>query len=257
MQVEVEPGIDLHVQVLGEGPPVVMIHGLTLGNIATWYFTTAPALAERHRVVLYDLRGHGKSARATSGYDVATMTRDLAVILDRFAEGSKATLVGHSYGAVIALNTALRTPERVEKLVVVEGPLPPSSLTDVDALTNKSEAEVVGAISADSIPELLQKTTLAEGRRRRRFADGLRFLANETSLFRDLREAKDYSDDELRTIACPILAVYGKQSICRPTGRRIAERCRDARLLEIEGGHMLPLEDPRRLTAAIVEFVDG
>jgi pimeloyl-ACP methyl ester carboxylesterase len=259
MFIEVAEGVALHVRVLGEGPPVVMIHGLTLGNIATWYFTTAPALARRHRVILYDLRGHGMSARVTSGYDLATMSRDLNVIVDRLTEGSSSTvtLVGHSYGAVIAMNVAMRSPERVHKLVVVEGPLPPSSLTDVDALAGKREEEVVSAISPDSIPEILQNTTLAEGRRRRRFGDGLRFLARKTSLFSDLRSTKDFSDAELARITCPLLAVYGSRSICRSAGRRLAEKCPEARLLELEGGHMLPLEVPRELTSAIVRFIDG
>lgn len=256
MHVEVESGVSLHVQELGEGSPVVMIHGLTLGNIATWYFTTAPALAPRHRVVLYDLRGHGMSAKARSGYDLATMSRDLGTIIDRTVGGRPVTLVGHSYGAVIAMNVALRHPERVEKLVVVDGPLPPSSLTDVDALVGKREEEVVGAISPESIPDLLQQTTLAEGRRRRRFGDGLRFLAHETSLFADLRAAEDFSDTELAAIRCPTLAVYGTKSICRPAGQRIAKHCPQAELVELDGGHMLTLERPRELTDAIVAFID-
>lgn len=257
MQVEVEDGVALHVRELGEGPPVVMIHGLTLGNIATWYFTAAPALAPRHRVIVYDLRGHGMSTKARSGYDLATMARDLGRILDELAPGARPSLVGHSYGAVIAMSYALANPERVEKLVVVDGPLPPSSLTDLDALVGKREAEVVSAIAEDSIPELLQRTTLAEGRRRRRFGDGLRFLANETSLFADLRAAKDFSDDELARLDRPLLAVYGTRSICRPAGRRLAASCPRATLVELDGGHMLTLERPRELTAAIVEFIDG
>lgn len=264
MHVEVESGVSLHVRELGggagadgESAPVVMIHGLTLGNMATWYFTTAPALAPRHRVVMYDLRGHGMSTKARSGYDLATMCADLGTVIERTVGARRVTLVGHSYGGVTAMRFALRHPDLVSKLVVVDAPLPPSSLTDVDALVGKKEEEVVGAISVDSIPEVLQQTTLAEGRRRRRFGDGLRFLAHETSLFADLRAAEDFSDAELAAIGCPTLAIYGTKSICRPAGRRIAKHCPQGALVELEGGHMLTLERPRELTDAIVAFIDG
>ncbi|MGH7285457.1 MAG: alpha/beta fold hydrolase, partial [Polyangiaceae bacterium] len=60
MSLETRNGVALHVQRLGEnGSPVVMLHGLFVGSMASWYFTAAPALAEKHRVLLYDLRGNG------------------------------------------------------------------------------------------------------------------------------------------------------------------------------------------------------
>ena len=81
MPLETHRGLTFHVQDLGRGEgtrarartPVVMLHGLLVGSLASWYFTSAPVLAEARRVRLFDLRGHGKSGRATSGYDVPTM----------------------------------------------------------------------------------------------------------------------------------------------------------------------------------------
>lgn len=95
MSFEIRNGVTLHIERLGEtGSPVVMLHGLFVGSMASWYFTAAPALAESNRVLLYDLRGHGKSERARSGYDVRTMTADLEAVADAFAHDEKITLVG-------------------------------------------------------------------------------------------------------------------------------------------------------------------
>ena len=70
MSVVTARDLAFHVQELGSGPPVVMLHGLLVGSLASWYFTAAPALASRHRVRMYDLRGHGRSAPARTGYDL-------------------------------------------------------------------------------------------------------------------------------------------------------------------------------------------
>ena len=74
-------GVRLHTTALGAGPPVVMLHGLLIGSLASWYFTAAPALARTHAVQLYDLRGHGLSDRPVDGYDTATMAADLAALI--------------------------------------------------------------------------------------------------------------------------------------------------------------------------------
>src|SRR5262249_9847587 len=104
-------GLQFHVQELGDGPPVVMVHGLLIGSLASWDFTVARALAPTHRCRLYDLRGHGRSERALTGYDVATMTADLAALTADLA--APFDLVGHSFGGVVALAFALAHPARV------------------------------------------------------------------------------------------------------------------------------------------------
>ena len=74
-------GRRFHVQQLGSGRPVVLIHGLVIGNLATWFFGVAPLLARSRAVLLYDQRGHGLSPPAESGFDLATSSADLAGVL--------------------------------------------------------------------------------------------------------------------------------------------------------------------------------
>lgn len=249
MQVATKDGVRLHVQELGAGPPVVMLHGLLLGNMSTWYFHTAPALAQRHRVVLFDLRGHGKSDRARDGYGVARMAGDLQAVLDdRHCE--RATLVGHSYGAVVALTFALLHPDRVAKLVLVEAPLPPSRLAELEAFVSAPPDEMWSALPASLASTL-------GGRRGKRFVDSMRFFAEETTLFEDLRRAEDVPDEALQSLHCPLLAVYGTGSSCRPVGERLGRSVPGAHIAELPGGHFLPLESSAPLTELVTRFIDA
>jgi pimeloyl-ACP methyl ester carboxylesterase len=250
MPIAVRNGIAFHVQELGEaGSPVIMLHGLLVGSLATWYFTAAPALARAHRVLLYDLRGHGKSERAKTGYDVATMGADLGAIADAFTS-EPVTLVGHSYGAVVALRWALDNPGRVARLAIVEAPLPPRNLAELDAFLGRSPDAM-----ADALPDALKDALGRRGRQAAKLVESLRFLATESSLFADLRTATDIDDETLRTLRCPVLSLYGTQSSCLPVGRRLARVLPTVTSIEVQGGHFLPIEAAGEVTRAIVDFM--
>jgi pimeloyl-ACP methyl ester carboxylesterase len=253
MSLEIRNGVTLHIERLGDaGSPVVMLHGLFVGSMASWYFTAAPALAKKHRVLLYDLRGHGKSERARSGYDVPTMTADLEAVAEEFPTDETITLVGHSYGAVIALSYALLHPHKVQKLVLVDAPLPPSRLEELNTFVRKNPSEMLAALPADLATTLSQK-----GRQARRLAEALRFLVTETTLLADLRRAEDIEDTALASLTCDTFCIYGSRSSCLPVGERLAKKIPNARLKLIDGGHFLPAEAPAALAHAIVEAVDG
>ena len=121
-KVQLKKGLKLHYQRVGEGRDVVMIHGLT-GNLAVWHFRIIPLLGDRFRILTYDLRGHGYSEMPPTGYSPESMADDLLELLDEL-EFDRPTLVGHSYGADIALYFALLHPDRVRRVVAIEAVLP-------------------------------------------------------------------------------------------------------------------------------------
>ena len=245
-------GLTFHVQVLGaSGPPIAMLHGLLVGSLTTWYFGAAPRLARGHRVMLYDLRGHGKSERPASGYDLATMTADLDALLDDFT-AEPATLVGHSFGALVALRAALARPERVRKLVLVEAPLPPSQVELLGAFLRLPYHEM-----ATALPAPLQELIARGGRAATNFVKQIAALAQTTTLLADLAAEADLADAALAGVRCPTLLVYGARSACRATGDRLAAVLPAARLVVLPGGHFLPAEAPAALTDTIAEFCDG
>ncbi|MCB9727190.1 MAG: alpha/beta hydrolase [Deltaproteobacteria bacterium] len=240
----------MHAVELGAGDPVVMLHGLVVGNLASWYFTAAPALAERHRVLLYDLRGHGRSERPRAGYDLETMTDDLEQVLaERGAAGGPVTLVGHSYGALVALRFAERHPERVERLALVEAPLLPGHADDLLGFLKLPEDSMIDALPADLRGALAQG-----GRRARRLLDGLLGLALETTLLADLAATRPPPDEALAGLTCPVMAVYGTASACLPGAHRVRALLPHARVEQLAGGHYLPLEKPAELSALLVDF---
>jgi pimeloyl-ACP methyl ester carboxylesterase len=102
----------------GTGPAVVCIHGLTANHVC-WQ-SMADALVPKYRLIGYDLRGRGDSDKPPTGYSLDQHGRDLAALLDHFGL-KKAVLMGHSLGAHIALKFAVAHPQRVSRLVLVDG----------------------------------------------------------------------------------------------------------------------------------------
>ena len=102
----------------GDGPPVMALHGLA--SSAHWYDLVAPYLRDRFRVVAPDQRGHGKTSQASSGYDWGTLSGDITRLMDHLGI-AKASVFGHSWGGHVASNLAVRHPDRVRGVVLIDG----------------------------------------------------------------------------------------------------------------------------------------
>jgi pimeloyl-ACP methyl ester carboxylesterase len=145
----IEPEPRLRGEETGEGPPVVLCHGITATR--RYVLHGSNALPKRgYRVITYDARGHGESDPAPPGesYGYPELASDLErVISDRLGEGERVLLGGHSMGAHTAVAYALRHPERVAGLVVIGptylGAIEQSSLEYWDGLANALEEDGV------------------------------------------------------------------------------------------------------------------
>jgi pimeloyl-ACP methyl ester carboxylesterase len=239
-------GVATHVQEIGSGPPVVMAHGLLIGSLASWYFTAGPELAREHRVRMYDLRGHGLSARPASGYDTTTLAGDLAALTDDLPQFD---LVGHSWGGLVALRFAMAHPDRVRRLAIVEAPMPPSPAGD-DLMGGDVSPENLLAALPDSL-----RTAVASGKRQAaRFVATVVALVRDTSLIADVRGEPTPDATSLRV---PTLLAYGDRSSCLPGGRELAAQIPGAQLHVLAGGHYLHLDARAELARLLGDFLRG
>src|SRR5947207_1498974 len=112
-------GINLYYEIHGTGKPLIMLHG----GFGTFEMFTAlsPALALNHQIIGVDLYGHGRTAITDRPIDFAQMADDIAALIHHLGL-AKADLLGYSLGAAIALQTAIRHPANVNKLVVISIP---------------------------------------------------------------------------------------------------------------------------------------
>jgi pimeloyl-ACP methyl ester carboxylesterase len=101
-------------------PPLVMLHGSTLRWQTFGEFI--PTLEQKWHIFACDLRGHGKSGRATSGYRIADFVPDTVAFIERFV-GQPTVLLGYSMGALVTLGVAAQLPRLIRAIVLLDPPL--------------------------------------------------------------------------------------------------------------------------------------
>lgn len=149
----VEPAPALRGEAIGEGPPVVLCHGITATRRYVVHGSKALPRAG-YRVVAYDARGHGESdpAPAGEGYGYPQLVADLERVVEAEVGEERFLLGGHSMGAHTALAYALRHPQRLAGLVVIGpvymGTVRPESLEYWDGLASALEADGVDGFVA-------------------------------------------------------------------------------------------------------------
>jgi len=107
-------GINLYYESHGDGQPMILLHG-GLGS-SEMFGPVLSALAEHHRVIAVDLQGHGRTADIDRPIDIRLMADDIAALIDHLGL-EKPDVVGYSLGGGVALQTAIRHPEKVGRLV--------------------------------------------------------------------------------------------------------------------------------------------
>ncbi len=112
-------GLELYYEVYGEGQPLILLHG-GLGGIVD-FSQLIPTLAESRQVIAVELQGHGHTADSDRPMSFESMADDIAALID-YLGYEQADLLGYSLGGGVALQTAIRHPEVVRKLILVSTP---------------------------------------------------------------------------------------------------------------------------------------
>jgi len=261
--------MDLHVEVAGEGPAVLLLHGLTATHR---YVVMGSRRLERdgHRVIAYDARGHGASdpAPAPDRYAYDDLAADALRVLDDHGV-ERAVLAGASMGAHTALRVALDHPERVAGLVLATPAHVPGRERDeralarwdrlADGLAGGGVDGFLAAYRFDDLPEQWRDTVrtvtrqrLAQHARPEAVADALRIVP---------RSAPFASFDDLAAIDAPTVVV-GSRDEADPThpleaARRYAAAIPGARLAVEEPGESPIAWRGARLSQLIADVAAG
>lgn len=266
-------------QQMGEGPDVILVHGLAT-NRAFWYASLAQQLKDDYRVTLFDLRGHGYSDRVASGYSAADMASDLAAVMDD-AGVSRAAIVGHSYGGGVGLEFAVAYPERVERLAVLDTKVnrfqPYHRLSDDLKLTGFERAiqETVdhdwasepqlGLFYLESAARLCVEqnmptirdayTPFGESQSGQRAAKQFLKLMDQTTAREDFtRQGADAG--QLAALSMPLLMVYGDHSHCLASAEALHALQPEARYIMIpQAGHFFPATHGQALADELLPFL--
>ncbi|MFG3289148.1 alpha/beta fold hydrolase [Streptomyces sp. NPDC048179] len=145
-------GTELSVAVGGSGPVLVLLHGWPQTSRA--WARVMPDLAERHTVVVPDLRGTGASDRPETGYTKTNQARDMRGILKELGLAGPVAVAGHDIGAMVALAWAAAYPEDVSRLILVDALMPGFGLEEA---MNVAEGGMwhFGFFMTPHIPEML------------------------------------------------------------------------------------------------------
>lgn len=262
---------------LGSGPQtVVCLHGICLDNLSSWYLTAAPALAPHCTLVLYDMRGQGRSEQPGTGYTLEDSVLDVAAILDELGLGDRpVTLAGNSYGGLVALSFALRFPGRTESLVLVDAQAGHEDfLADISttlALEGEARDEKLAEYFGDWLERHRVGTDLDEdarllsahvdrtrARRRRPMERVVESLVYDTSFVEDVRQTQPLDDEQLARVSCPVLAIYGEDSELLSEGERLAAALPNCTLEVIPGcAHFVILHETERLRESLIAWITG
>ena len=262
-------GARLRYAVAGEGPPLLLVHGLG-GTIENWR-ALAPGLAERHRVVVPDLPGHGRSAPLAGSPDLDAFAEAVLVVAAE-AGAARSVWVGHSLGGLLGLRAAALQPDAVRGLVLAAaaGPSSTSRAAHV-ALTS------LGLIQPGKLIAPFRRSW-SRSRLGRYAAFGWWGVADSNALEPALAEAflvgparhtntrqagrallASDPRAELDRVGCPVLLLWGASDGWVPLadGIEYARRLH-APLRAIAGcGHLLIGERPDACRTAIEDFVAG
>ncbi len=260
-------GLDIAYRELGDGPAVLLLHGWPTSSYL--FRDVIEPLAQHHRVIAPDLPGFGASSKPTGiRYDFALFESVIDGLLDR-AGAFEVMLLGHDLGGPIAVHWALRNPDRVTSVALLNTILYPEFSAEVVEFVQRmlDPVTAMAETSPESLAEFM-RLGVAEGHRMSLDAiaeylspfatdDDRRALA-AAAIGLDLAGFAQIGA-EMPTLNVPLRLIYGEQDRILPdiatTAQRIQRDCPQAQVTALPScGHFLLEQEPRLVGEMLTEF---
>ena len=264
MPVAKTENLNVYYEIIGHGPPLVMIRGVG-SNVDHWY-EQVPVLSRKYQLLVFDNRGIARSSDPGGSFSTKDMAADTVALMEAVGI-KKAHVLGYSMGGMIAQELALAYPDKISGLILVATdcgislriearPEYSRLFTEMIRLgTNEAKTAAAGCLFAnqtfESRPDIMQ-----------RYAEvSLRFPAPQRTLERQWEAITRHDAcSRLQNITAPTLVITGSEDALVPpeNSRVLAERIPNAQLRSIDGGgHLFVVEQPQQFNEAVLGFLDS
>ena len=222
--------IQLHHIYQGQGQPMVLLHGN--GEDSSYFVHQIAHFSKSYRVIAIDTRGHGQSPRGEKPFAIKQFAEDLKVFLDAI-NIAKAIILGFSDGGNIALEFALKYPERVEKLILNGANLFPSGVKPLYQWPIEVGYRIAKLFSNKS-------------EKAKQNAEMLGLMVNEPHI----------DPSELSRLTMPVLVVAGTKDMIKESHTRlIYKSLPNAQLTFVEGDHFVANKNAEAFNKVVTDFL--
>ncbi len=250
--------VELYYKIIGQGEPVLFIHGL--GSSTRDWQPQVSTFAKHYQVILFDVRGHGQSEKPPGPYSIPLFAKDTALLIEQL-KLPPLPVIGISMGGMIAFQLAVDRPDLVNKLVVVNAGPEFAIHTFKERLKIWQRFLVVRLSGMRKIGEILSKRMFIkedQGNLRKIFVD--RWAENDTQPYCDSMKAiVGWSVlDKISEIHCPTLVLASDEDYT-PVAEKQAyvKMLPQGELVVIDDArHALPVERPAEFNAALKSFLN-
>ena len=253
-------GITIYFEEVGEGLAVVLGHSFLCSG--EMWAPLIPLLAEQHRVINIDLRGHGRSSRLSQPCDVYDLVGDVVAVLDSLSI-QNAVWAGLSIGGMVAMRAALTVRDRVRALVLLDTHAgSETAFKKVKYWAMNAGTKILGIrpFLPAVVPMMFGATTLRDKAELVTEWE-MKFAAIDMPSIGIILGAlvrRDSVVDRLPGIGVPTLVIVGSEDASLPVdySREISEGIPDSTLLVVsEAGHLSTLEQPEVVSEAMIGFL--
>ncbi len=269
--------IRMHYVTQGQGPLVLLLHGFP-EFWYSWRFQIPFLAGQGYRVVAPDLRGYNETEKPRKGYDIPTLLRDIAGLIEGLGE-ERAIIVGHDWGGVLAWQFAISYPQMTERLIVMNAPHPGAMLRELRTLKQLRKSWYIFFFQLPWLPEyVLSRNNANEIGRMLRGAALQKdvFPRSETAKYQQAmskpgaikaalnyyrqlvrRGPRAYRNRNLR-VEAPTLLIWGEQDIA--LGIELTHEL-DPWVPNLsikyipDSGHWVQQEQPERVNRYLAEFL--